>query len=70
MTDALEDHFGRASIGDRPITNLRFTNHIDRLAVNNCKLASLVEQLTTTLTNLSIEITAEKTKIVTNSKSH
>ncbi|GFR88065.1 hypothetical protein ElyMa_002508400 [Elysia marginata] len=29
MTDAVEDHFGTASIGGRPITTLWFANDID-----------------------------------------
>ena len=32
MTDALEDHEGTVSIGDRTITNLRFADDIDDLA--------------------------------------
>ncbi|GFO21776.1 endonuclease-reverse transcriptase [Plakobranchus ocellatus] len=43
MTDALEDHFRTVSIGGRPITNLRFSDDIDKLAGNECELASLVE---------------------------
>ncbi|GFS18270.1 transposon TX1 uncharacterized 149 kDa protein [Elysia marginata] len=42
MTDAVEDHFGTVSIGDRPITNLRFADDIDRLVGNECEVASLV----------------------------
>ncbi|GFO04606.1 endonuclease-reverse transcriptase [Plakobranchus ocellatus] len=60
MTDALEDH--------RPITNLRFADDIDRLAGNECELASLVEQLDKASSNFGKEINAEKTKITTNSK--
>ena len=32
MTDALEDHQGTISIGDRAITNLRFADDINGLA--------------------------------------
>ncbi|GFO32047.1 endonuclease-reverse transcriptase [Plakobranchus ocellatus] len=68
MTDALEDHFGTVSIGGRPITNLRFADDIDVLAGNECELASLVEQLDKASSNFGMEISAEKTKIMTNSK--
>ncbi|GFO37239.1 endonuclease-reverse transcriptase [Plakobranchus ocellatus] len=68
MTDALEDHRGTVSIGGRPITNLRFADDIDGLAGNECELASLVEQLDKTSSNFGMEISAEKTKIMANSK--
>ncbi|GFO20352.1 endonuclease-reverse transcriptase [Plakobranchus ocellatus] len=68
MTDALEDHRGTVSIGGRPITNLRFADDIDGLAENECKLATLVEQLDKASSNLDMEVSAEKTKIMTNSK--
>ncbi|GFN91370.1 endonuclease-reverse transcriptase [Plakobranchus ocellatus] len=68
MTDALEDHCGTVSIGGRPITNLRFADDIDGLAGNECELASLVEQLDKASSNFGMEISAEKTKIMTNSK--
>ena len=32
MSDALEEHDGKVSIGDRYITNLRFADDIDALA--------------------------------------
>ena len=44
-TDALEDHEGTVSIGDRTITNLRFPDDIDGLAGEEEKLANLVERL-------------------------
>ncbi|GFN94160.1 LINE-1 retrotransposable element orf2 protein [Plakobranchus ocellatus] len=68
MTDALEDHFGTVSIGGRPITNLRFADDIDGLARNECELASLWEKLDKASSNFGMEISAEKTKIMTNSK--
>ncbi|GFR58353.1 endonuclease-reverse transcriptase [Elysia marginata] len=68
MTDALEDHFGTVSNGDRPITNLRFADDIDELAGNVCELASLVEKLDKASSNFCMEISAEKTKIMTNCK--
>ncbi|GFO20369.1 endonuclease-reverse transcriptase [Plakobranchus ocellatus] len=59
MTDALEDHFETVSIGGRPITNLRFADDLDGLAENECKLASLVEQLDKASSNLGMEISAQ-----------
>ena len=45
MTDAFEDHEGTVSIGGRTITNLRFADDIDGLAVEEEELAKLVERL-------------------------
>ena len=69
MTDALEDHEGTVSIGGRTITNLRFANDIDGLAREEEELASLVERLDKASTAYGIEISAEKTKLMTNNTS-
>ena len=42
MSDALEEHDGKVSIGGRNITNLRFADDIDALAE---ELEALVESL-------------------------
>ena len=55
MTDVLEDHQGTVSIGDRTITNLRFN-----------ELISLVDRLDKTSAAFGMEISAEKTKLMTN----
>ncbi|GFO32091.1 endonuclease-reverse transcriptase [Plakobranchus ocellatus] len=68
MTGALEDHCGTVSIDGRPITNLRFADDINGLAGNECELASLVEQLDKASSNFGMEISGEKTKIMTNCK--
>ena len=65
MTDALEDHEGTVSIGGRTITNLRFADDIDGLAGEE-ELANLVERLDKVSTTDSMEISAEKTKPMTN----
>ena len=65
MTDALEDHEGTVSIGDRIITNLRFADDIDSLAGEEEELANLVECLDKASTAYSMEICAEKTKLMT-----
>ena len=45
MTDASEDHEGTLSIGGRTITNIRFADDIDGLAVEEEEPAKLVERL-------------------------
>ena len=54
------------SIGGRTITNLRFVDDIDGLAGEEEELAKLVERLDKGSTAYSIEISAEKTKLMTN----
>ena len=69
MTDALEDHEGTVSIGGRAITNLRFADDIDGLAGEEEELAKLVERLGKSSTAYVMEISAEKTKLMTNNTS-
>ena len=66
MTDALGNHQGTVSIGGRTITNLRFADDIDGLAGDEQHLANLVERLEKTSTSYGMEISAEKTKLMTN----
>ena len=66
MTDALEDHESTVSIGGRTITNLRFADGIDSLAGEEEELANLVERLGKASTAYAMEISAEKTKLMTN----
>ena len=66
MTDALEDHEGTVSNRGRTITNLRFAGDIDGLAGEEEKLANLVERLDKASTAYGLEISAEKTKLMTN----
>ncbi|KAI0207297.1 hypothetical protein LSAT2_008050 [Lamellibrachia satsuma] len=66
MTDALEDHVGTVSIGGRTITNLRFADDIDGLAGDEQELADLVSRLDNTSASYGMEISAEKTKLMTN----
>ena len=69
MTDALEDHEGTVSTGGRTITNLRFADDIDGLAGEEEELAKLVERLDKASTAYGMEISAEKTKLMTNNTS-
>ena len=66
MTDALNDHVGTVSIGGRNITNLRFADNIDGLAGREEELADLVERLDKTSIAFGMQISAEKTKLMTN----
>ena len=68
MTDALEDHKGTVSIGGRTITTLRFADDICGLAGEE-ELAKLVECLNKAFTAYGMEISAEKTKPMTNNTS-
>ena len=69
MTDALERHEGTVSIGGRTITNLRFADDIDGLAGKEEELANLVERLDKASTAYGMEISAKKTKPMTNNTS-
>ena len=55
----------QGSIGGRTITNLRFADDIDGLAGEE-ELANLVERLNKASTAYGMEISAEKTKLMTN----
>ena len=69
MTDALGDNEGIVSIGGRTITNLRFADYIDDLAGDEEELAKLVGRLDKASTAYGMEISAEKTKLMTNNTS-
>ena len=66
MTDALQNHEGSVSIGGRTITNLRFAYDIDALAGKEDEVVKLINHLDTTATKYGMEISAEKTKLMTN----
>ena len=69
MTDALEDHEGTVSIWGRTITNLRFADDIDGLAGEEEEMAKLIERLDKASTAYGMEVSAEKTKLMTNNTS-
>ena len=69
MTDALDDHEGTVNIGGRTITNLRFADDTDGLAGKEEELAKLVERFNKASTAYGMEISAEKTKLMTNNTS-
>ena len=61
ISDAVEEHDGKVSIGRRPITNLLVLGEEEQ------ELEALVESLDKTCTKYKMEISAEKTKLMTNS---
>ena len=65
----LEDHEGTVSIGGRTNTNLRFAGDIDGLAGEEEELAELVWHRVKASTAYGMEISAEKTKLMTNNTS-
>ena len=65
MADTVEEHEGTVSIRGRAITNLRFADDIDGLAGEEEELAKLVERLDNAWTAYGMEISAEKTKLMT-----
>ena len=69
MTDALEDRKGTVSIGGRTITNIHFSDDINGLAEEEEELAKLDERLDKASTAYGMEISAGKTKLMTNNTS-
>ena len=69
MTDSVEDHGGTAIIGGRTIINLCLAENIDGLAGEGEELAKLIEHLKKASTACDMEISAGKTKLMTNSTS-
>ena len=65
MSNALEEHDAKVSIGVRNITNLQFADDIDALHKEEQELEALVESLDKTCTRYKMEISAEKTKLIT-----
>ena len=65
MSTALEEHDGKVSIGSRNITNLRFADDIDVLAEEEQELEVLVESFYKICTRYKMEISTEKTKLMT-----
>ena len=69
MTDVLEDHEGTVSIGSRAITSFHFADDIDGLAGEEEELAKLVERLDKASTAYGMEVSTEKTNLMTNNTS-
>ena len=69
MTDALDDHEGTVGIGGRTISDLCFADDINGLAGEEEEVANLVERLVKASTAYGMEISAVKTKLMTNNTS-
>ena len=69
MSEALRHHEGSVSIGGRPTTNLRFADDIDGAAGSEPELKDLVKNLNQASIDFGMEISAQKTKIMTNNSS-
>ena len=67
MSDTLEEHGRRVSIGGRNITNLEFADDTDALAAEEQELEALVESFDKICTIYKMAISAEKTRLMTNS---
>ena len=67
MSEVLEELDGKFNIGGRNIGKLRFADDIDALDEEEQELEALVENLDKTCTRYKMEISAEKTKLMTNS---
>ena len=66
MTDALEEHDRKVIIRGRNITNMRFADDIDALAEEEQEVETIVESPDKNCTRYKMEISAEKTKLMTN----
>ena len=68
MSNAVEEHDEKVRKGGRNITNLRFADDIDALAEEEQELEALVESLDKICIRYKLEISAEKTKLMTNTE--
>ena len=68
MEEALENHAGSVSVGGRTIINLRFADDIDGRAGSEEELKNPVKNFDEKCKTAGIEISAVKTKIMTNKK--
>ena len=66
ISNALEEHRGKVSIGDRTISNLRFADDFDALAEEKQKLEALVESVDKTCRRYKMAIRGENNKRMTN----
>ena len=66
MTRALENYNGTISTGGRQITNLHFADDIVGIAGEEEELTKLVHNLDNAAAKFGMEISADKTKIMTN----
>ena len=62
MSDALDEHGGKVSIGSRRLTNLWFADDIDALAEENQEQEAQAESLDKINTRYKMGISAERTE--------
>ena len=65
ITDAVENHESSVSIGGRIVINFCFADDIDSLPGEEEELSKLVERLDKASTAYGMEISAEKTTLMT-----
>ena len=70
MTRALSNHHTSISIGGRPLCNLRFADDIDLMAGSNNELQDLTDRLSQSAGAFGMEISAEKSKVMVNSRTN
>ena len=67
MQETLNDHHTSISTGGRPICNLLFANNIDLMGSSNDELQDLTNRLVDRTTEYGMEVSTEKSKLMTNS---
>ena len=70
MSDALKDFDGSVKFGGREISNLRFADDIDLIAGSREELVDLTSHLDSAAQRFGMEISHEKSKILTTSRQH
>ena len=68
MQETLENYNSTVSIGGRQISNLRFADDIDLMAGSNDDLQVLTDRLVTCASAYGMEVSAEKSKVMVNSR--
>ena len=67
MQETLHDHHTSISIGGRPICNPRFPDDTDRMVGSDGELPDLTNRLVNRATAYGMEVSTEKSKIMTSS---
>ena len=67
MLETLHNFHSTISIGGRTISNLRFADDIDLMGGSNTELQELTNRLTSRAGAYGIEVSSEKSKVMTNS---
>ena len=67
MAEIQDENISRISISSRPLSNLRFADEIDLIAVSNDELKILTNKLSNSASRYGMQINAEKINIIFNS---